>query len=221
MRLLSRFSIYRRVQDCRAQHHSVGSRRTPCDGAADPSHGDRRNYCRPQVRRLPYIYATICGFALLLLTGANVHADTIKAQVFSVSGSVQAAAPNTASYAPIKKGDLLAIGSTIRTGDDGVAVIVTTPGSAVQIGNNSVVKLNKLAFAKTGGDITQRQAVLQLQSGVVSALIDPATPKSPTSKSKPPKAPPPPAARSTVLVYHGKTYVGVKEGKVAVRAAGG
>ena len=54
---------------------------------------------------------------------------------------------------------------------------MTTPGSAIQVGNSSIVKLNKLAFAKTGGDVTQRQAVLQLQSGVVSALIDPSTPK--------------------------------------------
>jgi hypothetical protein len=176
-------------------------------------------YCRAQDCRAQH-RALLCVLALLL-TGASLHADPIKAQVYSVTGSVEAAAPNTASYAPIKKGDLLAIGSTIRTGDDGVAIIVTTPGSAVQIGNNSVVKLNKLAFAKTGGDITQRQAVLQLQSGVVSALIDPATPKITDFQVQTPEGAA--AARGTfyaVLVYHGKTYVGVKEGKVAVRAAG-
>jgi hypothetical protein len=158
---------------------------------------------------------------ILLLSGANLRAATVNAQVFSVSGTVEYAAPDSSSYAPLRKGDSLAIGSTIRTGDDGVAVLVTTPGSAIQIGNSSIVKLNKLAFNKSGGDVTQRQAVLQLTSGVVSALIDPSTPKITDFQVQTPEGAA--AARGTfyaVLVYHGKTYVGVKEGKVAVRAAG-
>jgi hypothetical protein len=157
----------------------------------------------------------------LLLSGASLRAATVNAQVFSVSGTVEYAGPDSSSYAPLKKGDSLAIGSTIRTGDDGIAVLVTTPGSAIQIGNSSIVKLNKLAFAQSGGDVTQRQAVLQLTSGVVSALIDPSTPKITDFQVQTPEGAA--AARGTfyaVLVYHGKTYVGVKEGKVAVRAAG-
>ena len=164
---------------------------------------------------------TLGVLALLLLCSPSLRAANVNAQVFSVSGSVQSAPPNSSTYAPLKKGARLAIGSTVRTGDDGVAVLVTTPGSAIQVGNNSIVKLNKLAFAKSGGDITQRQAVLQLQSGVVSALIDPATPKITDFQVQTPEGAA--AARGTfyaVLVYHGKTYVGVKEGKVAVRAAG-
>jgi hypothetical protein len=158
---------------------------------------------------------------ILLFSGANLRAATVNAQVFSVSGTVEYAGPDSSSYAPLKKGDSLAIGSTVRTGDDGVAVLVTTPGSAIQIGNSSIVKLNKLAFNKSGGDVTQRQAVLQLTSGVVSALIDPSTPKITDFQVQTPEGAA--AARGTfyaVLVYHGKTYVGVKEGKVAVRAAG-
>jgi hypothetical protein len=160
-------------------------------------------------------------FLILLLSAFGLHAATVNAQVFSVSGTVEFAAPNSSSYAPLKKGDTLAIGSTVRTGDDGIAVLVTTPGSAIQVGNSSVVKLNKLAFAKSGGDVTQRQAVLQLTSGVVSALIDPSTPKITDFQVQTPEGAA--AARGTfyaVLVYHGKTYVGVKEGKVAVKAAG-
>jgi hypothetical protein len=158
---------------------------------------------------------------ILLFSGANLRAATVNAQVFSVSGTVEYAGPDSSSYAPLKKGDSLAIGSTVRTGDDGVAVLVTTPGSAIQVGNSSIVKLNKLAFNKSGGDVTQRQAVLQLTSGVVSALIDPSTPKITDFQVQTPEGAA--AARGTfyaVLVYHGKTYVGVKEGKVAVRAAG-
>jgi hypothetical protein len=160
-------------------------------------------------------------FLVVLFAGATLRAATVNAQVFSVSGTVEFAAPDSSSYAPLKKGQSLPIGSTVRTGDDGIAVLVTTPGSAIQVGNSSVVKLNKLAFAKSGTDVTQRQAVLQLTTGVVSALIDPSTPKITDFQVQTPEGAA--AARGTfyaVLVYHNKTYVGVKEGKVAVKAAG-
>ena len=159
------------------------------------------------------------GFALFAAT--TLHAATVNAQVFSVSGTVEFAGPGSSSYAPLKKGQSLAIGSTVRTGDDGIAVLVTTPGSAIQVGNSSILKINKLAFAKSGSEVTQRTAVLQLTSGVVSALIDPSTPKVTDFQVQTPEGAA--AARGTfyaVLVYHGKTYVGVKEGKVAVKANG-
>jgi len=153
---------------------------------------------------------------LFWISALAIHAATVSATVYSVSGTVEFAGPSSVSYAPLAKGQTLAVGSTIRTGDDGVAVLVTTPGSAIQIGNGSILKLNQLAFAKSGGDVTQRQAVLQLNSGVVSALIDPSTPKVTDFKIQTPQGAA--AARGTfyaVLVYNGKTYVGVKEGKVA------
>jgi hypothetical protein len=165
--------------------------------------------------------AALCLLAFIVFTSADIHAANVDAHVFSVSGTVEFAPPGSSSYAPLTKGATLPIGSTVRTGDDGVAVLVTTPGSAIQIGNSSVVKINKLAFAKTGGDVTQRQAVVQLTTGVVSALIDPSTPKITDFQVQTPEGAA--AARGTfyaVLVYHGKTYVGVKEGKVAVKAAG-
>ena len=161
-----------------------------------------------------------CLIGLLLLPAATVQAATVSAQVFSVSGTAEFAGPGSASYAPLKKGDILPIGSTVRTGDDGVAVLVTTPGSAIQLGNNSILKINQLAFAKSGSDVTQRTAVLELKSGVVSALIDPSTPKITDFRVQTPEGAA--AARGTfyaVLVYHGKTYVGVKEGKVGLSAA--
>ena len=164
---------------------------------------------------------TLCIIGLLLLPAATLRAAAVNAQVFSVAGTVEFAGPGSSSYAPLKKGQILAIGSTVRTGDNGVAVLVTTPGSAIQLGNNSILKINKLAFAKSGGSVTQRTAVLQLNSGVVSALIDPSTPKITDFQVQTPEGAA--AARGTfyaVLVYHGKTYVGVKEGKVGVSSAG-
>jgi hypothetical protein len=159
--------------------------------------------------------------AFVLLSAASLQAATVNAQVFSVAGTVEFTGPGSSSYAPLKKEQLLAIGSTVRTGDDGIAVLVTTPGSAIQLGNSSILKINKLAFAKSGSTVTQRTASLQLTSGVVSALIDPSTPKITDFQVQTPEGAA--AARGTfyaVLVYHGKTYVGVKEGKVAVKAAG-
>jgi hypothetical protein len=170
---------------------------------------------------IPFCKNTLCIIACVLLSAMSLQAAPVGAKVFSVTGTVEFAGPGSSSYAPVKKGDVLAIGSTIRTGDDGVAVLVTTPGSAIQLGNNSVLKINKLAFAKTGSDVTQRAASLQLTSGVISALIDPSTPKITDFQVQTPEGAA--AARGTfyaVLVYHGKTYVGVKEGHVAVRAAG-
>jgi hypothetical protein len=159
--------------------------------------------------------------ALMLLPVAALQAATVDAKVFSVNGTVEFAGPGSSSYAPLKKGQILAIGSTVRTGDDGVAVLVTTPGSAIQVGNSSILKINQLAFAKSGGAVTQRTAVLQLTSGVVSALIDPSTPKITDFQVQTPEGAA--AARGTfyaVLVYHGKTYIGVKEGHVGVTASG-
>ncbi len=156
---------------------------------------------------------------LMLLSALSLQAATIQAKVFSVSGTAEFAPPGSSSYAPLTKGQSLPIGTTVRTGDNGIAVLVTTPGSAIQVGNSSIVKLTALAFAKSGNDVTERTATVQLTNGVVSALIDPSTPKITNFKIQTPQGAA--AARGTfyaVLVYHGKTYVGVKEGKVAATA---
>jgi hypothetical protein len=162
---------------------------------------------------------TLWMIALVLLPTVTLSGATVDAKVYSVAGTVEFAGPGSSSYAPLQKGQTLAIGSTVRTGDDGVVVMVTTPGSAIQLGNSSILKINQLAFAKSGGAVTQRTAVLQLTSGVVSALIDPSTPKVTDFQVQTPEGAA--VARGTfyaVLVYHGKTYIGVKEGKVGVRA---
>jgi len=167
------------------------------------------------------IHRTLLVAGLILASALAVQAASVNASVFSVSGTAEFAGPGSSSYAPLKKGQSLEIGSTVRTGDNGVAVLVTTPGSAIQVGNNSIVKLNELAFAKSGSSVTERKATLQLTSGVVSALIDPSTPKITDFKIQTPQGAA--AARGTfyaVLVYNGKTYVGVKEGKVAATSSG-
>jgi len=167
---------------------------------------------------LQFCRYAMCMIALMFFSATGLQAANVNAQVFSVA---EFAGPGSSDYAPLKKGQTLAIGSTVRTGDDGVAVLVTTPGSAIQIGNNSTLRINKLAFSKSGSNVKERTAVLQLSSGVVSALIDPSTPKVTDFQVQTPEGAA--AARGTfyaVLVYHGKTYVGVKEGHVALKASG-
>ena len=95
------------------------------------------------------------GLLALFLMGLGVaalQAETVKAVVESVKGTVEFAPPGSSSFSPLTKGRELAVGSTIRTGSDGTADIVTTPGSAIQVGNNSNLRLNALAFARTGSN---------------------------------------------------------------------
>ena len=153
--------------------------------------------------------------AVVLISTATLCAAPINAVVTSVSGSVEFAGPGSASFAPLNKGQTLAIGSTVRTGSDGIAVIVAA-GSAVQLGNDSNLKINELQFTKSGSTVTERTTNLQLNSGVLSALVNQSTPKITNFKIQTPQGAA--AARGTfyaVLVYNGKTYVGVKEGHVA------
>jgi hypothetical protein len=156
----------------------------------------------------------IMGFGITAL-----QAETVKAVVASVSGTVEFAPPGSSSFSALKKGQELEVGSTIRTGSDGTADIVTTPGSAIQVGNDSNLRLNALAFAKSGGAVSQREAHIQLNKGVVSALIDPSTPKITDFQVQTPEGAA--AARGTfyaVMVSHGKTYVSVERGKVGAIA---
>jgi hypothetical protein len=161
----------------------------------------------------------LLGLLLVSFGVATLRAETVKAIVDSVSGTVEFAPPGSGSFAPLKKGQALAVGSTIRTGSDSSAVITTTPGSVINLGGDSNLRLNALAFAKSGSTVTQREAHLQLSSGVVSALIDPSTPKITDFQVQTPEGAA--AARGTfyaVMVTHGKTYVSVEEGKVGAEA---
>jgi hypothetical protein len=158
-------------------------------------------------------------FVLLAVGLAGLHAAPVNAVCASVNGSAEFAAPGSGSFAPLHKGQVLFIGSTVRTGDDGGAVLVTTPGSAIKIGSDSVLKINDLAFAKSGSAVTERKARLELTSGAVSAMIDPSTPKITDFKIQTPQGVA--AARGTfyaVTVVHGKTFVSVNHGKVGVLA---
>jgi hypothetical protein len=98
-------------------------------------------------------------------------------------------------------------------------VLQATPGSSVEIGSDSILKINELAFQKKNGAVTQREARLELTSGVVSVLVDPSTPKVTDFQIQTPAGAA--AARGTfytVVVKDGKTYSTVGEGKISAIA---
>jgi hypothetical protein len=146
--------------------------------------------------------------------GISLRAETVSATAFSVSGTVEFAAPHSSTFSSLKAGQVLPVGSTVRTGSDGKAILQATPGSAVEVGSDSILRINALAFTKEDGAVTERKARLQLTSGVVSVLVDPGTPKITDFQVQTPEGAA--SARGTfytVVVKDGKTYSTVTEGK--------
>ena len=165
------------------------------------------------------IRALLMAGVALMIFASSARAETVAATATSVTGTVDFAPPQSVSFSPLKVGQILAVGSTVRTGSDGKVILQATPGSAVELGNDSILKINALAFAKHGGEVTERKARLELSSGVVSVLVDPSTPKVTDFQVQTPEAAA--AARGTfytVIVRDGKTYTTVNEGKISAIA---
>ena len=153
---------------------------------------------------------SLCVLALVVAsTQANAED---KARVSSVSGTVTYAANGSGSFSPLAAGAEIPIGSRVRTGSDGTAVIVVVSGAAMQVSENSDVTIEAMS-----SDAAKRKALVSLRTGTVSALIDPKRSKQTDFKIQTPQGVA--AARGTfygVTVQKGKTYVGVKKGKVGV-----
>jgi len=159
------------------------------------------------------------SLAMAIFMAGNLRADSVPATAFSVTGTVEYAPPQSSSFNPLKVGQVLPVGSTVRTGSDGKAVLQATPGSALELGPDSILRINALAFQKSGGEVTERKARLELTSGVVSVLVDPSTPKVTDFQVQTPEGAA--AARGTfytVIVKDGKTYSTVSEGKISAIA---
>ena len=161
----------------------------------------------------------LAGMLLCLSTAAG-WAEVVDAVARTIVGKVEWAKPGTTQFEPLRAGDHLAVGSTIRTGKDGVATVVTVPGAAVRIGADSELVLNALEFAKAGQKVTKRHAELDLKSGTVSALIKNNEPDVTRFEIKTPHGVA--AARGTfygVTVEKDRSFVLCKEGKVGLQKA--
>jgi hypothetical protein len=152
----------------------------------------------------------VLSLAVALTAGGVMAADT--ARVSNVSGKVTYSASDSGAFVPLAAGSEIPIGSRIRTGSDGTAVIVVLSGAAMQVAEDSDVKIEDMSSATA-----KRKALVSLKTGTVSALIDPKRSKQTDFKIQTPQGVA--AARGTfygVTVKKGKTYVGVKKGKVGV-----
>ncbi|MBI4026853.1 MAG: FecR domain-containing protein [Verrucomicrobia bacterium] len=136
----------------------------------------------------------------------------------SVSGTVEYALPGETGFKPLKADQTLPMGTTVQTGKSGRAVIVTLPGAAIRMEGSSKVVLSELDFEKSGEKVTSRKAMIDLQSGTVSALISKNDPQTTDFRIKTPQGVA--AARGTfyaVTVEGDKAHVAVKEGKVGIQ----
>ncbi len=167
----------------------------------------------------------ILSVAAFAAFSSALHAAN-EATTQSVQGTVEFAAPGSTTFAALAKGQKLAIGSTIRTGDKSEAIVVLVPGAAIRVGPKSQMVLEDMAYTKQGETIPTRKAHIELKSGTVSALINSKDSTKDGKKKytetdfviKTPQGAA--AARGTfyaVTVENGKTYVAVKEGKVGTR----
>ena len=171
----------------------------------------------------------LCGFAALreksalclilflaaMLAQVSFATDAV---VKNVQGRVDAAPPGSKEMAPIREGQKLAPGTTVVSGANGEAVIVTSPGAAIHIQPSSRLVLQLNEFSSENGKITNRKTVVDLQDGTLSALISKNDPKTTRFEVRTPQGVA--AARGTffgVTVQGDEAFVAVKEGKVGVQ----
>ncbi|PTY06771.1 hypothetical protein DB346_00475 [Verrucomicrobia bacterium LW23] len=157
---------------------------------------------------------------LALLAPTALFAAPTKATVTSVSGTVEVAPPNSTTFGPLKAGSKVEVGSTVRTGADGIAILVPVPGCAIRLSNSTTLVITQAELDQAGQQVTSRKASVELKDGTVSTLINsklmqPADFRVQTAQGVA-------AARGTfyaVTAKPGKTYVAVKHGKVGVARA--
>jgi len=152
-----------------------------------------------------------------LIFGAS-SAGAFDASVKSVKGRVQAAAPGSKEFRPVREGEKLFVGSTVVCGAGSEAVIQTTPGAAIHVQENARFVLQFNEYAEEKGKIASRKTVVDLQEGTLSALISKNDPKTTRFEVRTPQGVA--AARGTffgVTVKEGEAFVAVKEGKVGVQ----
>lgn len=112
----------------------------------------------------------------------------------------------------LKEGDIITVGSSIKTGGDSRATVTMTTTSAVQIGPNSEVLVNEIVES-----IDAPKVMLDLKNGTVGALVNPGGKGNMDFKIKTPSGiAVAKGAFYSVAVENGKGYVQTKEGQVVI-----
>ena len=166
-------------------------------------------------------FNSLCFVLAVFFCQASGIAAPVEAKVKSVSGQVEWLEPGSQVFKPLAKGAMLPVGSSIKTGKDGEAIIVAVPGAAIRVAPSTLLTLGENDFAKDGDKVTSRQATIDLHAGTVSALIQHNERDVTDFKIKTPQGVA--AARGTfygvTVDENGQVCVAVKEGSVGLKKA--
>jgi hypothetical protein len=173
---------------------------------------------KTMLRKTPISFLWLGMLILCVSLSAHVWAGDVKGKVQSLKGSVEFAEPGSSKFQPLKEGMEILPGSTVVTKKASEAVIVTVPGAAIQVAENTEVVLQMMYFEPGAAKgIKDRKTLVDLKKGTISALIDPKKSPQTDFRIKTPQGVA--AARGTfygVTVKNGQTFVAVKHGKVGV-----
>lgn len=151
-------------------------------------------------------------FALgLLLFPSLTFAEPVSGTVTVSVGEVKSVGDGGAET-DVKKGDKVAVGTTIKTGADSRAVVVITPRSAIRIAANSEVVIETV-----DEEASPKKVMIDLKDGSLGALLKPNAAGELDFQVRTPSGVA--AARGTfysVVVKDGKGYAQVKEGRVEI-----
>ena len=117
----------------------------------------------------PHLILTGVIAGLLACQAAGLAAPK-SGNVTVAVGDVKATPPDGGAERALKAGDVVALGSTVKTGADSRAVIVMTARSAIRVAANSEVTIEELKESDT-----EPKVLLDLKSGSLGALLKPGT----------------------------------------------
>ena len=132
-------------------------------------------------------------------------------KVSIVAGKVTETPPGGAEHA-LKEGDIVAVGSTLKTGENSNATVTMTTTSAIRLGPNSEAVVTEIVESKEAPKV-----LLDLKNGTVGALVKPETSGKMDFKIKTPSGMAvAKGAFYSVSVENGKGYVQTKDGEVVI-----
>lgn len=173
---------------------------------------DRNTYSSTRPMKNLNFYALFALAALGPVSGSAVLAAPESGKVTVAVGEVQVSAKAGDPPVPLKAGDKVAIGSTIRTGAGARAVVVLTSRSAIRVAENSEVVVETVDET-----VSPKKVTVDLKEGSLAALLKPNAAGELDFQVRTPSGVA--AARGTffsVAVKDGKGYAQVKEGRVDV-----
>ncbi len=132
-------------------------------------------------------------------------------KVTIVAGTVTETPPGGTAH-PLKEGDIVTVGSTLKTGENSNATVTMTTTSAIRMGPNSEALVAEIVDSKETPKV-----LLDLKNGTVGALVKAETSGKMDFQIKTPSGTAvAKGAFYSVSVENGKGYVQTKDGEVVI-----